>query len=141
MMTGKKREQDEPEEVRLDRWLHAARFYKTRSRAARAVDGGKVKYNGSRPKRAQPVSVGDRLRIRKGKYEFRIVVEGLSEKRGPASEAEKLYRETESSKRERAELKEQLKAMPTPRYEGKGRPTKKERRELEEFREKTGWGT
>ena len=129
------------EDVRLDRWLHAARFYRTRSRAARAVDGGKVKYHGSRPKRAQPVSVGDRLRIRKGKYEYHIVVEGLSENRGPASEAEKLYRETEASKKERQRVKDQLKAMPTPRYEGKGRPTKKERRELEEFRKKTGWGT
>jgi len=135
------RKKKELQEVRLDRWLHAARFYKTRSRAARAVDGGKVKYNGRRPKRAQPVTVGDRLRIRKGKYEYRIVVEGLSERRGPAEEARELYRETEASRKERRRVKEQLKAMPTPRYEGKGRPTKKERRELEEFRKKTGWGT
>jgi ribosome-associated heat shock protein Hsp15 len=122
------------ERVRLDKWLWAARFYKTRSAAARAVSGGKVQLNGRRPKRASLVATGDRISVRKGRFEHRLVVLGLSERRGSASEAADLYEETEESRRERQRLARQLKVMPKYEFRDGGRPTKKERRELDRLR-------
>ena len=122
------------ENIRLDRWLWAARFFKTRSLAARAVDGGKVKVSGFRPKRSKAIAVGDTLTITKGIYEFHVIVRALSDKRGPAADAEKLYEETEASRRRRDMLREQMQSAPTPTFEGKGRPSKKERRLLEKMR-------
>jgi ribosome-associated heat shock protein Hsp15 len=121
--------------VRLDRWLWAARFFKTRSLAAGAVDGGKVHVNGTRVKRAKTISIGDELSITKGVYEFTVIVEALSQKRGPASEAGTLYSETEASRRQREMLRDQMKSAPTPTFEGKGRPSKKERRLMEKMRQ------
>lgn len=120
--------------VRLDRWLWAARLYKTRSLAARAVSGGKVDLNANRAKPSAPVRVGDQVRVRKPPYELVLVVRGLSERRGPAKEARGLYEETETSRRERERIAYQRRHVPVPTYEGKGRPTKKERREIERLR-------
>ncbi len=90
--------------VRLDKWLWAARLFKTRSLAARAISGGKVQVNGRRVKRASLLGVGDRVRVRKGPYLIEIIVQGLSERRGPASEAARLYEETAESRLERERL-------------------------------------
>jgi ribosome-associated heat shock protein Hsp15 len=120
--------------VRLDRWLWAARWFKTRALATQAVTGGKVHLNGRRVKPAADLRVGDDLRIVKGPYTFAIVVQGLAERRGSAREAMLLYQETEES-REAQELRRiQMRDMPVPSYEGKGRPTKRERRKLERAR-------
>src|SRR5260370_37934748 len=87
--------------VRLDRWLWAARFFKTRALGARAVGGGKVELNGARPKRAKPLAVGDRLRIRRGPFEYLGVVRALSEQRGPPGVAVTLYEEDVEGRRRR----------------------------------------
>jgi len=120
--------------VRLDRWLWAARFYKTRTQASQAIDGGKVQLNGQRAKPAKLVRIGDRVRVRKGSYEYHLEVSGLSDKRGPASEAARLYRESEASRKAREELALRLRSDPWVQVKTKGRPTKKERRNLERFR-------
>ena len=116
--------------VRLDRWLWAARWYKTRSQATSAINGGHVQVAGERAKAARPVRLGDEVRLRKGPYEFRIVVRGLSEQRGPASVAQTLFEETEESKAARAVVAAELKAMPAPLPGLHGRPTKRDRRQL-----------
>ena len=121
--------------VRLDRWLWAARMYKTRSLSSRAVDGGKVHLNGTRAKRSKTVKEGDRLEITRGIYEYHLVVKGLAERRGPASEAAKLYEETIESVQAREALAAELKGIPRPVFRGKGRPTKKERRQIDRFRD------
>jgi len=120
--------------VRLDRWLWAARFFKTRALAAAAVGGGKVEVNGARAKRAKLLAAGDRLRIRRGPLEYIVVVHALSEQRGPPAAAATLYVEDAEGKRLRERLAEQLRVAPSLRYEGKGRPTKKRRREIERLR-------
>jgi ribosome-associated heat shock protein Hsp15 len=122
------------EGVRLDRWLWAARFYKTRSLAVAAIAGGKVQVNGHKVKRAKLVHEGDELRIRRGPFEHQVIVRGVSERRGPAKEAQMLYQETPSSIRRREDLAAQIRAVPTPTFRTKGRPTKKERREIDRFR-------
>jgi len=122
------------ERVRLDRWLWAARFFKTRALAAAAVAGGKVELNGARAKRAKPLAVGDRLRIRRGPFEYLVVVRALVQQRAAAAAAAALYDEDAEGKRRRERLAEQLRVAPSLRYEGKGRPTKKDRREIERLR-------
>jgi len=124
----------EPARVRLDRWLWAARFYKTRALAAAAVGGGNVELNGARAKRAKPIAVGDRLRIRRGPFEYLLVVRAVAEQRGPPAAAAELYEEDSAGKRRREHLAEQLRMAPTLRYAGKGRPTKKDRREIERLK-------
>ena len=124
----------EPARVRLDRWLWAARFFKTRALAAAAVGGGKVELNGARAKRAKPLAVGDRLRIRRGPFEYLVVVRALAEHRAPPATAAALYDEDAEGRRRRERLAEQLRVAPSLRYEGKGRPTKKDRREIERLR-------
>ncbi|MBU0594633.1 MAG: RNA-binding protein [Gammaproteobacteria bacterium] len=119
--------------VRIDKWLWAARFFKTRSLASQAVDGGKVHCNGERIKPARAVRVGDKLHLRQGPYEIMVIVRALSERRGPASEAALLYEETPESVAARAVLKEQLRVEPT--FENKGRPTKRDRRHIIRFTE------
>jgi ribosome-associated heat shock protein Hsp15 len=120
--------------VRIDKWLWAARFYKTRSLAAQAVAGGKVELNGERAKPAKSLQVGDTLSVRTGPYEHVIVVRILSEQRGPASVAQTLYEETEESKAAREKLSQQLRMAPARFvYEEGGRPTKKDRRDLTRF--------
>jgi ribosome-associated heat shock protein Hsp15 len=120
--------------VRLDKWLWAARFFKTRSLATEAVAGGKVDVNGERAKPAKAVKPGDQIRLRLGPYEHILIVRELGERRGPASVAQTLYEETEASRAERERLAAQLKMAPaTFVYEEKGRPTKKDRRDLSRF--------
>jgi ribosome-associated heat shock protein Hsp15 len=123
--------------VRIDKWLWAARFYKTRSLASEAVDGGKVELNGARVKPAKEVRVGDELHIRLGPYEHHVVIRGLSDKRGPASVARALFEETPESIAAREKLREDHRLAPALFvYEEKGRPTKKDRRALTEFLER-----
>ena len=124
----------EPARIRLDRWLWAARFFKTRALAAAAVGGGQVELNGARAKRAKPLAVGDRLRIRRGPFEYLVVVRALAEHRAPPATAAALYDEDAEGRRRRERLAEQLRVAPSLRYEGKGRPTKKDRREIERLR-------
>ena len=120
--------------VRLDRWLWAARFFRTRALAAAAIGGGKVQVNGAPAKRAKAVAVGDELRIRRGPFEYRVRVRALSDHRAPPAAAAALYMEDPDGKRLRERLAEQLRIAPGLRYDGKGRPTKRERREIERFK-------
>ncbi|MEO7458397.1 MAG: RNA-binding S4 domain-containing protein, partial [Gemmatimonadaceae bacterium] len=122
--------------VRIDKWLWAARFFKTRSLAADAIGGGKVSVNGDTVKPAKMIGVGDEVRVRLGPYEHAIMVRALSERRGPASVAATLYEETEASRVAREKLAEQLRMAPAAFvFEEKGRPTKRDRREIERFRD------
>ncbi len=121
------------EKHRIDKWLWAARFFKTRSLAAAAVECGKVHINEARVKLAKAVAVGDRLDIHIGQYHWLVEVLALSGKRGPAPEAQKLYRETDESRQRRETIAEQLKAQPQP-FHFKGRPTKRDRRVIDRFR-------
>jgi ribosome-associated heat shock protein Hsp15 len=123
------------ESVRIDRWLWAARMYKTRSQAATAIEGGKVRLNDARPKTGAPIRVGDLVRVRHGPIERTLVVTGLAERRGRASEAAALFEETAESLTRRREREAQLKLMPETSFRGKGRPTKRERRELDRLKD------
>jgi len=126
---------NEPERVRIDKWLWAARFFKTRSLASEAVAGGKVEVNGERAKPAKLVRVGDEVRCRQGPYEHVLVVTGLAERRGTASAAAALYQERPESRAARERVAEQLRLGASAwSYEEKGRPTKRDRRELDRFR-------
>ncbi len=120
------------EKFRVDKWLFAARFFKTRSLAAEAVEKGRVQVNGARVKPAKTLNEGDKLEIRVGEYRYHIDVLVLSNKRGSAAIAQTLYQETEESRIARQALTEKLKTQPLqPRFEGKGRPTKRIRRNLQ----------
>ena len=129
---------EEQGKVRLDKWLWAARFFKTRPLAAEAVSGGKVHINGNRAKPAHGVAVGDEMEIHKGPYEFIITVKALSSKRGSAQIAGTLYEETAESLTARELLAEQhrLSALSRPRNDA--RPNKKQRRQIVQF---TGKGS
>ncbi|PXX16787.1 heat shock protein Hsp15 [Nitrosomonas ureae] len=120
------------EKYRIDKWLFAARFFKTRALAAEAIDRGRVAINDQKIKPAKTVEVGDRVEIRINNYQYTIEVLGLSNKRGSAPQAQQLYRETEESREQRALLAARLKAQPQPFFT-KGRPTKRDRREIERF--------
>jgi ribosome-associated heat shock protein Hsp15 len=121
------------ESVRIDKWLWAARFFKTRSLATDAVDGGKIKLNGERPKPAKAVKIGDTLEVRSGAFIFSISVRALSDKRGPASVAATLYAESEESQTARKILADQLRANAAITPFVRGRPTKKARRDIIRF--------
>ncbi len=122
--------------VRVDKWLWAARFFKTRSLAADAIGGGKVLVGGERVKPAKLLQVGDEVRLRMGPYEHVVIVRAVSERRGPASVAATLYEETAQSEAARVKLAEQLRMAPAAFvYEDKGRPTKRDRREIERLRD------
>jgi len=123
------------ESVRLDKWLWAARFFKTRAASSTAVAGGKVQVNGSRAKPAKQVQVGDTLRVRVGPYEWIVTVRAVTERRGSARDAQLLYDESPEGRAARERLAEAHRIAPAPTYQGKGRPTKKERRELQRFEE------
>jgi ribosome-associated heat shock protein Hsp15 len=121
--------------VRADKWLWAARFYKTRSLATEAIAGGKVHVNGERVKPAKLVQVGDVLEVRQGPYEFHLVVRGLAERRGPAAAAAALYEESAASREGRERVAAQLKVMHAAFVpEQKGRPTKRDRRAIERLK-------
>jgi ribosome-associated heat shock protein Hsp15 len=127
---------DEPAKVRLDKWLWAARFFKTRSLAAAAIETGKVEVNGERAKRAKQLQAGDSVAIRLGPYTHHVSVLGLSERRGPASAAAKLYEEKSEGKKARELLQAQMKAAQLSFGYDSGRPTKKDRRALQKLRRK-----
>ncbi len=116
--------------TRLDKWLWAARFYKTRSLAAQAIDGGKVQLNGGRVRRAKLVAPGDELRVRQGPQEWHLVVRALAERRGSGAAAAALFEETTDSKAARAKLTLQLKGLHSAFLGEDRRPTKRERRQL-----------
>ncbi|MDR1996579.1 RNA-binding S4 domain-containing protein [Azonexus sp.] len=117
--------------VRVDKWLWAARFFKTRSLASDAVGGGKVKLNGTMTKPARDVKIGDRLDIGNGDSRWQVTVLALSEKRGPASAARQLYEETPDSIATREAAQMQRKFSVEPAADIHGRPTKHDRRRLE----------
>jgi len=119
-------------QLRLDKWLWAARFYKTRSIAAKAVSGGKVLLRGNRAKPAKLIQIGDELTVQRGLFRYAITVEMLNDKRRPALEARKMYRESDASIREREQLIAKLKAegMTGPRIGRVFRPNKKQRRQI-----------
>jgi len=121
--------------MRIDKWLWAARFYKTRALAQQAVEGGKVKLNGERVKPAKELKPGDALVIHIGTHEWVISVAQLSDKRGPASVARTLYEETPESLARRTEQVALRKFVSDPSADRHGRPTKRERRQLERWRE------
>jgi ribosome-associated heat shock protein Hsp15 len=123
--------------TRIDKWLWAARFYKTRALAAEAIAGGKVQVNGDRVKRAKPLQVGDEVRVRQGPYEHQVIVRELSDRRGPAVQAAKLYEEKPESRAAREALALQLKSLHSAFLPDRGRPTKKDRREINRFKGKT----
>lgn len=124
------------EEIRIDKWLWAARFFKTRSLAATAVKGGKIKVNGGRIKPSRTVKIGDQLHIERGDIAFDITIEELSDKRGPAKQAVLLYRESDESimKREEMAQARRLEKRSAVRYGG--RPDKKGRRNLRKLQGK-----
>jgi ribosome-associated heat shock protein Hsp15 len=121
------------EPVRIDKWLWAARFFKTRGLAAEAVAGGKVDVNGDRAKPSRIVRVGDTISIRRGHYEWTILVKAVTRLRGPASQAQKLHEETAESIRKREAAIAQLKLERSPKFDFPGRPSKRDRRAMRRF--------
>ncbi|HEX5229062.1 MAG TPA: RNA-binding S4 domain-containing protein [Bryobacteraceae bacterium] len=120
--------------VRLDKWLWAARFYKSRSLAAHACELGRVRSSGQPVKPARDVHIGDMLQVKNDSGEFEIEVLGLSDTRGPAPVAQLLYRETEASRELRLRLAAQRKAMPSFETTRIGKPSKRDRRQIDRFR-------
>jgi ribosome-associated heat shock protein Hsp15 len=128
------------DKLRIDKWLWAARFYKTRSLATDEIDKGRVAINGAEVKPAREVKVGDTVAMRREGLTRTVVVRGISAMRGPAPVAQKLYEETPESVQERARNAEQRRLAPEPSLAIEhGRPTKRGRRELEE-QTRQGWG-
>lgn len=129
-MTSKKEQNENLQRLRIDKWLWAARFFKTRSVAALAVEGGRVKLNALRVKPAKEVKVGDALAIQVGEHEWSVTVLALSERRGPAPLARTLYEESaESCARRQAQLADKH-LIVDPAAQLRGRPTKRDRRRL-----------
>jgi ribosome-associated heat shock protein Hsp15 len=116
--------------MRLDKWLWVARFFKTRSLAQQAVAGGRVQLNGDRTKPAHGVKANDMVVVRVGDWKWEVKVRALSERRGPAQEARKLYEETEASRAERERRSDLRRWGTEPAATLKGRPTKRDRRRL-----------
>ena len=123
--------------VRMDKWLWAARFFKTRTLAARACDLGRIESDGQTAKPAREVRVGNLLRMKNDSGEFQVEVMALSETRGPASVASKLYRETEASRELRMKLAEERKMIPRVEALREGKPSKRDRREIGKLKGRT----
>ena len=120
-------------EVRLDKWLWAARFFKTRSLAAEAIIGGKIELDSVRPKPSRVVRPGDCLTIRRGLYAWTLIVEGVTRRRGSATAAAALYNETEESRQRREATAARIRLERPPGSDASGRPTKKARRALAQW--------
>ena len=124
---------DGNEETRIDKWLWAARFFKTRALAAEAVNGGKVEVNGARAKPSRAVRSGDEINVRRGPYQWTVIVKEVAKLRGPAPQAQLLYQETEASMRRREAAIARLKLERPPEFDYSGRPSKKDRRAIARF--------
>jgi ribosome-associated heat shock protein Hsp15 len=122
------------QDERMDKWLWAARFFKTRALAARACELGRIASNGQATKSARPVRVGDLLQVKNDGGEFQVEVLLLSDVRGPAAVAQTLYRETDASRALRLQVAEERKAMPRFETLPAGKPSKRNRRELNRIR-------
>ena len=122
------------EQTRIDKWLWAARFFKTRSLATQAVESGKVRLNGDKVKPARSVKLNDVLIIPTGWDDAEVTVTGIADVRGSAQVAQTLYLETEQSKIKRQQAQEHRKTFKEPSVDIKARPTKKDRRELDHWR-------
>ena len=118
--------------MRIDKWLWAARFFKTRGLASDAIDGGKIKVNGVQVKPAKEIGAGDMIEINVHE-KWIVVVRGINAQRRPAPEARLLYEETSESKERREKLAELQRIAPTPGADFKGRPTKRDRRQIKQF--------
>jgi ribosome-associated heat shock protein Hsp15 len=118
----------------MDKWLWAARFFKTRALASRACDLGRIESNGTAAKPARDIRIGDMLRIKNDSGDFHVEVLALSEMRGPAAVAQTLYRETEASRALRLKLAEERKTMPHFEATREGKPSKRDRREIGRLR-------
>jgi ribosome-associated heat shock protein Hsp15 len=119
--------------LRIDKWLWAARFFKTRSLAQQAIVAGRVKLHDERIKPSQELRVGQLLAIRIGDFQWDVQVRALSDKRGPAEQARKLYEETAASRTERERLQDLRRFSPEPALSIKGRPTKRDRRRIDDL--------
>jgi ribosome-associated heat shock protein Hsp15 len=123
-----------PDRTRVDKWLWAARFFKTRGLASEAIQGGRVKVNGVRAKPAREVRAGDQVEVRIGELTWAVVVQGIAEKRGSATQAALLYTETPESRERRELFAAQRRLAPVPGTDARGRPTKRDRRRIESLR-------
>lgn len=121
------------DKIRIDKWLWAARFYKTRALATEAVTGGHVHVEGSRVKPSREIKVGDQLMINKSPYQFEIEVLGVSNRRGPAVQAQSLYQETENSRQQREEIAAQRRMERLSHPAPQRRPDKRDRRRIIRF--------
>ena len=126
------------EQQRLDKWLWASRFYKTRALASEAISGGKVHLNGDRVRPSRNIKVGDQLEITRGQFEFHITVEGLNKHRRPASEAQLLYTESQESIEKRKSLAESIRILNANIPHTEKRPSKKQRRQIVRFKRVDG---
>ena len=126
---------EQPQKVRIDKWLWAARFYKTRSIAKDMVDGGKVHYDGHRVKPSKEIVLGASIRLRQGFDEKTVIVTGISDRRGNATMAAKLYKETDESIAQREENAMKRKSLAQSMPTTQGRPNKKERRKIIQFQQ------
>ena len=125
----------EADKVRLDKWLWAARFFKTRALATEAINGGHVQLNGHRPKPSRAVQVGDELLIVRGQERFQIEILALSDTRGPARVAQQLYQEDEASRQQREQQAELRRLEAATGIKDSGRPDKKGRRQIHRFKQ------
>ena len=123
--------------MRIDKWLWAARFFKTRSLAERACELGRIESNEVRAKPAREIRIGDMLRVKNDSGEFHVEVLALSEMRGPAAVAQKLYQETDASREMRMKVAEERRAMPHFEAAREGKPSKRDRREISRLRGRT----
>ncbi|GHU05659.1 heat shock protein 15 [Betaproteobacteria bacterium] len=123
------------ETLRIDKWLWAARFFKTRSLATAAIHAGHVRWNGEIPKPARDLRIGDTLDIALGPTRWTVIVRALNDQRRPAEEAQQLYEETSESRARRETVKENRRLAPMLGSGLKGRPTKKDRRQIHRFNE------
>ncbi|MDR0379002.1 MAG: RNA-binding S4 domain-containing protein [Candidatus Accumulibacter sp.] len=135
MKARDEREATAPESLRIDKWLWAARFFRSRSLATVAIHAGHVRVNGQSPKPAQVVHPGDTLDVAQGAMRWTVVVRAIDDRRRPAVEAQRLYEETAESHARREAFRENLRLAPAPGSELKGRPTKKARRLIHRFNE------
>jgi ribosome-associated heat shock protein Hsp15 len=130
--------QETSAQIRIDKWLWAARFFKTRALAAEAVIGGQVEVNGRRAKPSRNAHIGDSLNIRRGPYQWTVIVKGVTHLRGPAPKAQLLYEETEESMQKREAISAQLRLERPLEFDFPGRPSKKSGRDILRFT-KRGW--